>query len=169
MLESLAQLRRLRLGNVRLAQFTPRLAQALSGLAHLDCQGAGLLCGRVWGGRVFSPPLPWACKGTLFCAATRLHHLCLYSASAHPSSSNCPADPTCAAADVLAARPHRRAGTTLWEGLRHLASLSELRLADLGSSGGMPAAALACPHLTGLTLISTAVAHWPQHPLAFSE
>ena len=34
------QLRRLELANVRLAQFTPRLAQALSQLSHLSCSGA---------------------------------------------------------------------------------------------------------------------------------
>lgn len=35
------QLRRLELASLRLAQFTPRLAQALSGLTHLSCSGAG--------------------------------------------------------------------------------------------------------------------------------
>jgi len=40
----LLQLRRLELASVRLAQFTPRLAQALSGLTYLSCSGGYGAC-----------------------------------------------------------------------------------------------------------------------------
>jgi hypothetical protein len=100
-LEGLSQLRRLELASLRVAQFTPRLAQALSGLTYLSCS------------------------------------------------------------DLLAARPRRRAGITLWQGLRHLTSLRELRFENQGG-GGMPTSALACSSLRSLTLMCAAAEDWPE-------
>jgi hypothetical protein len=78
----------------------------------------------------------------------------------HPPSTHvCPAA-YAAAADVLAARPRRRAGIQLWQGLRHLASLRELRL-EHQNGAGMPANALACTGLRGLTLLSSSANDWP--------
>lgn len=87
--------------------------------------------------------LAWLC---------RYHSHCGHIALCHPDL------PT--AADLLAARPRRRAGITLWEGLRHLSSLQQLRLEHQGG-GGMPANALACRGLQGLTLIACAAEDWP--------
>lgn len=42
LLEGLSSLRRLELSSLRIAQFTPRLAQALGRLTHLSCSGARL-------------------------------------------------------------------------------------------------------------------------------
>ena len=64
-------------------------------------------------------------------------------------------------ADLLAARPRRRAGITLWQGLRHLASLKELLVENQGG-GGMPGNALACSSLRGLTLLCAAAEDWPE-------
>ena len=64
-------------------------------------------------------------------------------------------------ADLLAARPRRRAGITLWQGLRHLASLKELVVENQGG-GGMPGNALACSSLRGLTLLCAAAEDWPE-------
>lgn len=69
-----------------------------------------------------------------------------------------PAD--CSPADLLAARPRRRAGITLWQGVRHLASLRQLRLENQGG-GAMPINALACSSLQGLTLLCAAAEDWP--------
>lgn len=44
------QLRRLELASLRLAQFTPRLAQALSGLTYLSCSGKNTLRVLIWVG-----------------------------------------------------------------------------------------------------------------------
>lgn len=63
--------------------------------------------------------------------------------------------------DLLAARPRRRAGITLWQGLRHLASLKELVVENQGG-GGMPGNALACSSLRGLTLLCAAAEDWPE-------
>ncbi|KAL4428492.1 hypothetical protein ABPG75_002581 [Micractinium tetrahymenae] len=66
-------------------------------------------------------------------------------------------------ADVLAAQPRRRAGVQLWQGLRHLASLRELRL-ERQAGAGMPANALACRRLQGLTLVGCEAGEWPASP-----
>lgn len=63
-------------------------------------------------------------------------------------------------ADVLAAQPRRRAGIQLWQGLRHLPSLQELRLENQ-TGVGMPENALACSGLTRLSLISCQLNTWP--------
>lgn len=63
-------------------------------------------------------------------------------------------------ADVIAARPRRRAGITLWEGLRHLGSLRELRIESQGG-GDLPASVLACSGLTALSLIACDAENWP--------
>lgn len=42
LLEGLSSLRRLELSSLRIAQFTPRLAQALGRLTHLSCSGEWL-------------------------------------------------------------------------------------------------------------------------------
>ena len=137
------QLRRLEIANVRLAQFTPRLAQALSQLSHLSCSGATCCCGVAKPLTARSVP------------AARAPHW-----ETHPPITHiCPAA-YAAAADVLAARPRRRAGIQLWQGLRHLASLRELRL-EHQSGAGMPANALACTGLRGLTLLSSSAKDWP--------
>ncbi|PSC69897.1 Kazal-type serine protease inhibitor domain-containing [Micractinium conductrix] len=107
LLEGLSQLRRLELDTVRVAQFTPRLAQALAQLTHLACT------------------------------------------------------------DVLAAQPRRRAGIQLWVGLRHLASLRELRL-ERQVGAGLPANALACRQLQGLTLLGCEARDWPTAPYSYT-
>lgn len=133
--EGLSQLRRLELGCLRLAQFTPRLAQALSQLTHLACTGEG--AEQEEGGR------------RVLAGSRSTPQRLTISLSASTNG-----------ADVLAARPRRRAGITLWEGLRRLASLRELRL-EHQAGGGMPANALACAGLQGLTLLAAAADDWP--------
>jgi len=71
-------------------------------------------------------------------------------------------------ADVLAAHPRRRAGIQLWQGLRHLTSLRGLRL-ERQAGAGMPANALACRGLRGLTLIECEARDWPSAPYTLSE
>ncbi len=71
-------------------------------------------------------------------------------------------------ADVLAAQPRRRAGVQLWQGLQHLASLQLLRL-ERQAGAGMPANALACRRLRGLTLIACEAGEWPAAPYQLSE
>ncbi|KAL4858951.1 Volume-regulated anion channel subunit [Chlorella vulgaris] len=65
-----------------------------------------------------------------------------------------------ACSDVLAAQPRRRAGIQLWQGLRHLPSLQELRLENQ-TGVGMPENALACSGLTRLSLVSCQLNTWP--------
>lgn len=61
---------------------------------------------------------------------------------------------------MLAARPRRKSGITLWEGLRHLAGLRQLAVE--GQQGaGMPANALACSGLEALTLTRSGAGAWP--------
>ena len=69
---------------------------------------------------------------------------------------------------MLAAQPRRRAGIQLWVGLRHLASLRELRL-ERQVGAGLPANALACRQLQGLTLLGCEARDWPTAPYSYSE
>lgn len=126
---------------MRLAQFTPRLAQSLSGLTHLATCGAG--AGGGGGAATASAP------GDALAGWHAIHLL--------PDPS--PLLPACVA-DLIAARPRRRAGLPLWEGLRHLASLRELRIESQGG-GDLPASVLACSGLTALSLITCDAANWP--------
>lgn len=144
LLHNAPQLRRLELGGVRLAQFTPRLAQALSGLTHLATSGAPqawvLLVGCVLGAEACGGVHTAGCCRVL---CRRLTHALLP-----------------APADLLAARPRRRAGITLWQGLRHLACLRELRIESQGGAD-LPACALACGGLTALSLVACSADDWP--------
>lgn len=54
---------------------------------------------------------------------------------------------------------------TLWQGLRHLPSLRELRLQGFNVGSGMPASALNCSGLQGLTLVACTADEWPQAAL----
>ncbi|GAB4814327.1 hypothetical protein N2152v2_001373 [Parachlorella kessleri] len=62
--------------------------------------------------------------------------------------------------DILAARPRKKAGTTWWEGLKYLDCLAQLHIKDQDCAG-MPASALDCTGLRGLTLVRSAADHWP--------
>ena len=149
-----------------------------------SCAGWSLpTCGwrssrRAWRRRSASCPtspaqVPPAAAGSPLPAGSTVHRWQLPGLhsyrGAHPPGIHIhPAACAAAAADVLAARPRRRAGIQLWQGLRHLASLQELRL-EHQSGAGMPANALACTGLRGLTLLATAAVDWPLAPHQLSE
>ncbi len=61
---------------------------------------------------------------------------------------------------MLAAKPRKKAGTTWWEGLRYLEGLSQLRIQEQDFAS-MPANALECTALRGLTLLRSAAGDWP--------
>lgn len=63
---------------------------------------------------------------------------------------------------ILAAKPRRKSGFTLWHALRGLSSLQYLSIADVGQAAEMPWTAFACTGLRGLTLLSISrLGRWP--------